>query len=86
MIYTIFQTLFFALVNRRKSILIICVALLVIVPSITIYFTVFYHHSKDIIKIQVSNVNMSHFDIRMDSIWYNIKISLDIYNFQKYEY
>lgn len=87
-IYTIFVTLFFTIINLRKRIVIICLALLIILVSIILYFTVFHHHPKNPIKIGVSSFNVSRLDVdvRTDRISYNITVSLNVYNLHKSKY
>ena len=73
MIFAALEGPFFYIVNQRKALLIIFIALIVLVPSITIYFTIFRHHPRSSpIQTQVSNANIYQFDIREDYLSYNI--------------
>lgn len=83
-IYTALEGLFFYIRNQRKALLIICLALIVLVPSITIYFTVFHHHPyTSPIKARVSNASIYQFDTLGDYLSYNTTFFLDISNSYK---
>lgn len=82
-IYTILSTIFFSIVNQRKAVAIIFIALLVLIPPISIYFALYHHHRSSSIKTRVSNFTISHFDIRDNHLSYNFNFFPHIFNYYK---
>lgn len=59
------------------------IALLVLVPSLSIYFSFHHHSNSNQVETRVSNFNVSRFAILDNNISYDITFSLDIFNSYK---
>lgn len=81
--YILFTALFYCIANQRKTVAIIFISFLVLVPSLSIYFALHHHSNSSQVETRVSNFNVSQFDIRDNYLSYNITFSLDVFNLYK---
>lgn len=82
-IYRLFSALFYCISNQLKTVIIILIALLVLIPSLSIYFSLRHHSNSNQVETRASNFNVSQFFILDNNLSYDITFSLNIFNSYK---